>query len=107
MYNEELKDEEIPFLLEHLEAELEDIDGFMNSSYREIRFLGTSPRTIGGNLLDCTLFNLRLCLQYYTRKEEYLRVDYLDRLLRLLRESNGKRIEIDHDLLRDISICEN
>jgi len=107
MYNDELKDEEIPFLLECLEAELDDIEEFMNSSFREIGFLGTSPRSLGGELLDCTLCNLRLCLQYYIQKEDYQKAELLKRLHLALIDPNIYRVVIDHDLLRAISVCEN
>jgi hypothetical protein len=107
MYNDELKDDEIPFVLECLEAELDDIEEFMNSSFSEISFLGTSPRSLGGELLDSTLCNLRLCLQYFIQKEEYRKAEVLTRLYVELTDAGGHRVEIDHGLLRSISVCEN
>lgn len=106
MYNDEVNDEDIPTILEYLIERGEDVEEFMKSSYRELVFLGTSPKKIGGELLDASLFNLRLCIHYYLLKEEYTKVSHLKKIYDSILNPTTK-VEVDEDLLRSISVCEN
>lgn len=105
MYNEEIPDEQIPELLESLKDSEEDVDRYIRSSYMEISFLGYTPKTVGGELLEAVLLNIRICIEYYMQKEDYQKVAKLKTLYKGLTEPI--KVEIDQDILENISVFHN
>ncbi len=106
MFHDDLSDDEIPKLFELMCNTEEELRLFIDNSYNELLFLGTSPTKLGERLLEATLVNMRICLFYYTTHEEYEKAGILDNLYKyLLRGNNG--IEIDVDLLNGMEFCMN
>jgi hypothetical protein len=105
MFNDETPDEEIPQILDSLRETCEDVDGFIRSSYLEICFLGTSPRSVGGELLEAVLLNARLCIEYYLQKEDYIRVAKLKNICKGL--TDPVKVDIDLDILQNITVSHN
>jgi hypothetical protein len=70
-------------------------------------FLGTSPMRLQGELLESVLFNLNICLFYFLSIEKYIESDKLNKLYKCITDPNFKKIEIDEDIIKSISISLN
>jgi hypothetical protein len=105
MFDDEIPDEQIPELLNSLRETEENVDRFMKTSYVEICFLGTSPKNIGGELLEAVSLNIRICIEYYIQNEDYIKVAKLKTLYREL--TKPSKVKIDLDILQNISVSHN
>jgi len=105
MFNDEVSDEDIPEMINMLREKGEDIDSFMEGSFNELSFLGASPKSVGGELLDAALINVRLCISYFLSKEDYIKVSALHKIYESLK--NPKKVTVDEELIKSIKVYPN
>jgi hypothetical protein len=105
MFNDEVPDDDIPEIINMLRQRGEDIEEYMESSFRELSFLGGSPKSVGGELLDAALINVRLCISYFLSKEDYIKVATLHKIYESLK--NPKKAIVDEELIKSIKVFPN
>ncbi len=102
-----MNEEEMSAIMEHLYEIVDNLEEFMNESYENIMFLGTSPRKMDGELLESVLINLNICLYYYVSKESYIKADKLNKLYKLITDNSAKQITIEEEILKSMVISLN
>jgi hypothetical protein len=103
----EMNDEEMSALMEHLYKIVDNLEEYMNDSYENLMFLGTSPRRMDGVLLESVLINLNICLYYYVSKESYIKAYELNKLYKLITDNGPRQIDIEEEILKSIVISLN
>jgi hypothetical protein len=104
MFNDQTSEEDIVMMLNSLE-EKGELVSFIERCYSELIFLGATPKTVGGLLLDAALLNTRVCLSYYLSIEDYSKVKALHDLLHKL--NSPTTVEIDYSILESVVFCHN
>ncbi len=99
-----LSEEELDGILYHLSNTLDNIDEHMNNCYNGVLFLGNSVSS-DEDATDVSLLNARLCIRYYLKKEDYMKVKMLQDFLNSFDTQNTTIV--DHEIIDELKINPN
>ncbi len=99
-----LPQEEIIDIVFNIRETIENYPSYMKNYYDELMFMGCAS-TMTEKLNQAAIFGLRICLEYYTQEEDYLKAAKLNTLLRNLLTPKKSLVELS--IIEDIEICFN
>ena len=99
-----LPQEDIVDIVFNIRETIEDYPSYMKNYYDELVFKGHAS-TIDAKLNQAAIFGLRICLEYYTQEEDYLKAAKLNALLRSI--ISPKKSIVEASIIEDIQVCSN
>lgn len=99
-----LPQEDIVDIVFNIRETIEDYPSYMKNYYDELVFMGHAS-TIDAKLNQAAIFGLRICLEYYTQEEDYLKAAKLNALLRSI--ISPKKSIVEASIIEDIQVCSN
>lgn len=98
------KDHSYSEMIENLKEHTDNIDEYMNESYTDLLFLGSSL-VHDEDVIKVVRFTIDLCNYYFNMKEDYLKLAKLKELSDLI--SKEKIKIVDDSVINSISIFQN
>ena len=68
---------EMENMLIFLENNHNDLDSIVESSYKDLKFLGGNLGKYEDDMKETAIFNIRMCYTYYMKKEDYEKLNEL------------------------------
>jgi len=105
MLNNEILDDEIDGIIDHLKGTIPDITKYMNNLYSDTVFMGIATQCFSEDTIDSLKLSARICMKYFMGLEDYLKVSKLNVILSFI--DKPKKVEVDAYILTSLHVSPN